>query len=310
MVGVYILDCLQVSYANPRAEEVFGYGDGEMAGHQIADFIVADDLPKVNKELERIWTEHSYLGRVEFLSRHRSGKEVHVGAVGRHALLDGRPVVIGVVQDITDRVLSEAKLSDYAARLERSVLGTVDAVSQMMDLRAPYTAGHEKRVGELSSRIAAEMGLSEHVQRGLRVAGGVHDVGKITVPAEILNRPGKISSIEFDMIKTHAEQGYQVLKNVDFPWPVAEVARQHHERFDGSGYPRGLKGEEIILEARILAVADVVEAMATHRPYRPSLGVEVALAEIERGRGTAFDPVVVDACLKLFREKGYQLAGI
>jgi len=307
MVGVYILDGLQVSYANPRSEEIFGYGDGEMAGRQIADFIVAEDLPKVKKELERIWTEDSYVGHVEFLSRHRSGREVYVGAVGRHAVLDGLSVVIGVVQDVTDKVLSEAKLSDYAARLERSVLGTIDTVSQMMDLRDPYTAGHERRVGELSSRIAAEMGLSEHVQRGLRVAGGVHDLGKITLPAEILNRPGKLSPIEFEMIKTHAEQGYQVLKNVDFPWPVAEVARQHHERIDGSGYPRGLKGEEIILEARILAVADVVEAMSTHRPYRSAMGVEAALAEIERGRGTVYDPVVVDACLRLFREKAYQL---
>ena len=179
----------------------------------------------------------------------------------------------------------------------------------MMDLRDPYTAGHEKRVGELSARIAAEMGLSENFQRGMRVAGGVHDVGKITVPAEMLNKPGKLSAIEFEMIKSHAEQGYEVLKNVDFPWPVAEVARQHHERIDGSGYPRGLKGEEIILEARIMAVADVVEAMSTHRPYRPALGVDAALAEIERGRGTAFDPVVAEACLRLFRETGYQLPG-
>jgi len=305
MVGVYMLDGLTLSYANPRTEEIFGYGDGEMAGLQLADFIVPDDLPTVQKELERIRTEDSYLGHVEFRSRLRSGMEVHVGGVGRNAVLEGRSVVVGVLQDITNRVLSDRKLSEYAARLERSVIGTVDAVSHMMDLRDPYTAGHERRVGELSSHIAEEMGLSEDRQRGLRVAGAVHDVGKITLPAEVLNKPGRISTIEFEMIKTHAEQGYQVLKNVDFPWPVAEVARQHHERIDGSGYPRGLKGEEIILEARILAVADVVESMASHRPYRPALGVESALAEIERGRGTAFDPAVVDACLRLFREKGY-----
>ena len=202
---------------------------------------------------------------------------------------------------------AQQSLVDYVARLEQSVLGTVDAVSVMMDMRDPYTSGHERRVGELAAAIGAEMGLDANVQRGLRVAGAVHDVGKISVPAEILGKPGRISAIEFEMVKTHAQEGYEVLKGIDFPWPVAEVARQHHERIDGSGYPRGLKGDAILLEARILAVADVVEAMASHRPYRAGMGIVPALAEIEQGRGRLYDSKAADACLRLFHERGYVL---
>ena len=187
------------------------------------------------------------------------------------------------------------------------MFGTIATVSKMMDLRDPYTSGHERRVGEVSVAIAAEMGLDANIQRGLRVAGNLHDVGKITVPAEILSKPGKLSALEFEMIKEHAAQGYEILKDIDFPWPVAEVARQHHERVDGGGYPRGLKGEEIVMEARVLAVADVVEAMSSHRPYRAGAGIERAVDEIESGRGTAYDTNVVDACLRLFRDKGYSI---
>lgn len=310
MVGVYMLDGENLIYANPRTAEILGHAAADLEGKPLLPMIVEADRQQVKDLLDRIQCGEAEAGRIEYRLKGRREERVIVGTELRRANLAAKSVVMGVLQDVTSRVRSEEKEREYTSRLERAVIGTVDAVSQMMDLRDPYTAGHEKRVGELSSRIAAEMGLDEYMQRGLRVAGAVHDVGKITLPAEILNRPGKLSPLEFGMIKTHAEQGYQVLKNVDFPWPVAEVARQHHERFDGSGYPRGLKGEEIILEARILAVADVIEAMASHRPYRPTMGIEAALAEIERGRGAAFDPVVVDACMRLFREKGYQLAAI
>ena len=201
----------------------------------------------------------------------------------------------------------QQSLRDHVARLEKSVLGTVDAVSVMMDMRDPYTSGHERRVGELAAAIGAEMGLDADLQRGLRVAGAVHDIGKIAVPVQILGKPGRISAIELEMVKTHAQEGYEVLKGIDFPWPVAEVALQHHERMDGSGYPQGLKGEEILLEARVMAVADVIEATASHRPYRPGIGIDQALAELAQGRGRLFDSNAVDACLRLFRERGYVL---
>jgi HD-GYP domain-containing protein (c-di-GMP phosphodiesterase class II) len=186
-------------------------------------------------------------------------------------------------------------------------MGTVDVTMSMIALRDPYTAGHEQRVAEIAVAIGAELGFDARRQEGLRVAGHLHDVGKITIPAEILSKPGKLSAIEFQLIQGHAQSGYDVLKSVKFPWPVAEVALQHHERIDGGGYPQGLKGEAILLEARIMAVADVIEAMSSHRPYRPGLGIDNALGEIERGRGSAYDPIVADACLKLFREKGYAI---
>ena len=193
------------------------------------------------------------------------------------------------------------------ARLNRAVQGTIQVVSAMGELRDAYTYGHERRVGEVSTAIAAEMGLPPEQVEGVRVAGYLHDVGKIAVPAEILSKPARLTPTEFALVKQHAQQGYEILKSAEFPWPVAEAAWAHHERLDGSGYPRGLKGEDILLEARILAVADTVEAMASHRPYRPGLGIDKALAEVERGRGAQYDAVVVDACLRLFRDKGYAI---
>ena len=169
-------------------------------------------------------------------------------------------------------------------------------------MRDPYTAGHQRRVGELAAAIAQELGLSDDKIHGLRLAASIHDLGKIKVPAEILAKPGKLTNIELMLIKAHAQAGYDILKDIAFPWPIATIVWQHHERLDGSGYPLGLKDDQILFESRIMAVADVVEAMASHRPYRPSLGMEATLAEIERGRGSAYDPAVVDACLKVIRE--------
>ncbi len=191
--------------------------------------------------------------------------------------------------------------------LQDALMHTVEVVMHLGEMRDPYTAGHQKRVAEIAVAISAELGFDAERQQGMRVAGYLHDVGKINIPAEILSKPGKLTDIEYSLVKGHAQAGYDVLAHVDFPWPIAQVAFQHHERLDGTGYPRGLKGEEIIIEARILAVADVVEAMASHRPYRAGLGIDKALDEIKRGSGIAYDVTVVDACHKLFNEKGYQL---
>jgi putative nucleotidyltransferase with HDIG domain len=184
---------------------------------------------------------------------------------------------------------------------------SVEVATTLSEMRDPYTAGHERRVAEIAVAIGAELGFDARRQEGLRVAGYLHDIGKITIPAEILAKPTKLTPLEYELIKGHAQASCDVLKNVEFPWPVADIALQHHERMDGNGYPQGLKGEAILLEARILAVADVIEAMSSHRPYRPGLGIEAALAEIERGRGTAYDANVADTCLRLFREKGYAI---
>jgi putative two-component system response regulator len=202
-------------------------------------------------------------------------------------------------QMVAERTTS---LKDTMKRLRQTLDGIVDAMALTVETRDPYTAGHQRRVADLSCAIAREMGISEEQEAGVRTAGTIHDLGKITVPAEILSKPGRISEAEFTIIKTHPQVGYEILKGIEFPWPVAEIALQHHERMNGSGYPRGLKGQEILQEARIVGVADVVEAMASHRPYRPALGIDKALEEIRKNRGVLYDPEVVDACVRVFEE--------
>ncbi len=198
-------------------------------------------------------------------------------------------------------------VEERTQKMRQAMLNTAYAAAAMLDLRDPYTAGHQRRVGNLASIIGREIGLSEDLQEGLNLIGCIHDVGKIMVPTDILNKPGQISELEYELIKEHAQKGYEVLRNYEMPWPVAEIIYQHHERLDGSGYPRGLKGDEIYLETCIISVADVVEAMMTHRPYRPSLGLKAALDEITLNKGTLYHPDVVDVCVKLFLKKDYQL---
>ena len=214
---------------------------------------------------------------------------------------------IGALEMRTKREQAEAELKESVEKLKRALNGTVLALSEILQRRDPYTAGHQIRVAKLASAIAREMGFSDDRIEGIRIAGLLHDIGKISVPSEILARSGRISDLETDIIETHAQVGYEILKTIEFPWPVLEAVLQHQERLDGSGYPAGLSGDKIILEARILAVADVVEAMSSHRPYRPTLGMDIALAEISDNRGIRYDPEVVDACLRLIREKGYKI---
>ena len=201
----------------------------------------------------------------------------------------------------------DERLKNTLAQLREAMNGTIQAMKSTVEMKDSYTAGHQQRVSDLARSIAKEMCLSEKQIDGIRMAGSVHDLGKIFVPSEILNRFGGITDMEFDIIKTHAKSGYNILKNIDFPWPIAQIVFQHHERVNGSGYPNGCKGEEILLEAKILAVADVVEAMASQRPYREALGIDKALDEISNNKGALYDPKVVDACIKLFTEKGYKL---
>ena len=215
--------------------------------------------------------------------------------------------IMGLTRDITERMQTERELYQTLDNLRKSFGATVQVMVSAVEMRDPYTAGHQLRVADLARTIATEMGLPQDKIEGIRMAGSIHDIGKLSIPAEILSRPTKLTNIEFSMIKEHPQSGYEMLKNVDSPWPLAQIVYQHHERMNGTGYPRNLKGNEILMEARIMAVADVVEAMASHRPYRAALGIEAALEEIEKNKGIIYDADVVDACLKLFREKGYQL---
>ena len=198
----------------------------------------------------------------------------------------------------------------HALLLRQSLEQSIQTIAATVEARDPYTAGHQHRVSELATAIASEMSLSENQIQGIRLAAIIHDLGKIHIPSEILSKPGKLNKIEFMLIQTHPEEGYNILKDVKFPWPIADIILQHHEKLDGSGYPQGLKGDEILLEAKIICVADIVEAMSSHRPYRASLGIEPALEEIKRGRGIWYEPSVVDVCLKLFEEKKFQFSTV
>jgi PAS domain S-box-containing protein/putative nucleotidyltransferase with HDIG domain len=212
-----------------------------------------------------------------------------------------------IVRDITDRKQAAEKLEKTLENLRQTNAATVQVMAHVVETRDAYTAGHQRRVAGIAVAIAEEMGLSFHTIEGIRMAGVIHDIGKISIPAEILSKPGDLRKKEFELIKDHPQMGYEILKDVEFPWPIAEIVHQHHERMDGSGYPGGLSGNKILLEARIIAVSDVVEAIASHRPYRPARGIDVALSEIEANRGVLYDGDVVDACLHLFRERGYKI---
>ena len=207
-----------------------------------------------------------------------------------------------------ERQRAEAEVQHSLEKVKKALDGTVLAVANTVEMRDPYTAGHQRQVAQLAAAIAQEMGFPPERVEGMRVLGCLHDIGKIAIPAEILSKPGRISAMEFTLIQDHPRVGYEIIKDIDFPFPLAEGILQHHERLNGSGYPQGISGPDIILEARILGVADVVEAMASHRPYRRSLGIDQALEEISRNRGILYDPEVVDVCLKLFLEKGFSFS--
>lgn len=236
-----------------------------------------------------------------------SGRRVWVRTVGAPVRDDeGKIVKVqGAFQDISRRKEAEMRLKGALHRLEGVTKSIIQVVVKTIELKDPYTAGHQERVGDLAGAIASEMGLPESVEEGIRIAGTIHDLGKIAVSSEILSKSRELADIEFALVKEHAQFGYNILKNVEFEWPVAHMVHQHHERLDGSGYPLGLHGDAICPGARIIAVADVVEAMASHRPYRPPRGLDQALEEIRSKKGVLYDPEVVDACIGLFTEKGY-----
>jgi HD-GYP domain-containing protein (c-di-GMP phosphodiesterase class II) len=201
----------------------------------------------------------------------------------------------------------QLELQDSFENLKKVMNATVQAISTTIEKRDPYTSGHQQRVADLSRTIAREIGFSENEIEGIYIAAAIHDIGKISLPAEILSKPVPLSDIEISLIQAHSQTGYDILKGIKFPWPIAEIVLQHHERLDGSGYPRGLAGDDILMAARIIGVADVVETMASHRPYRPSMGIDKALEEVTQNRGVLYESLVVDACLKIFNTEGFQL---
>ena len=290
--------------ANPAMARIFGYDTPEELISEVTD--IGHQLCAHHEEFARLVAEVEKRGFArdhEIKALRKDGSTICIYCTMR-AVRDDQGRIIyyeGIIQDMTDRKKS-------VELLKEALDGTVRAIAALVETKDPYTAGHQRHVGDLAGAIAKEMGLAEEVTEGLRIAGMIHDIGKISVPAEILSMPRKLTEIEMSLIKSHPQSGYDILKDIDFPWPVAQIVLQHHERLDGSGYPLGLKGSEIMPEVRILAVADVVEAIVSHRPYRPALGLNLAIDEISKNRGILYDPDVVAACLKLLTNNQYILA--
>ncbi|MEN6358849.1 MAG: PAS domain S-box protein [Smithella sp.] len=269
----------------------------------LTNFVPEEDRMKLAKVFQEIIQKGNMtINENRIISR--SGRIYLVEWHGRSVTREkgSSNIFVGVGLDITDR-------KNSMDQLRKALGGTVLAIALVVESKDPYTAGHQRRVADISRAIATEMGLSPDRIEGIRMAGIIHDIGKVSVPAEILSMPRKLTDLEFSLIKTHAQSGYDILKDIEFPWPIARMVLEHHERMNGSGYPNGLTGDKLLPESRILAVADVVEAMATYRPYRAALGLSAALEEIAKNRGILYDPEAVDACLRLFREKGFSIKG-
>lgn len=292
---------------NLRFSELFGYSLKEIKGKNINSGIIhPPEKIEEGKDMDNKALSKGYVN-FETIRKKKDGTLFPVSMSGSPIIVDGKPRgIIGMFLDITERKTTEEQLKESFKKLQKTMEDSIYSISLVTEARDAYTAGHQRKVSKLAVALAKEMGFSKDKVEGIKIAALIHDVGKINLPAEILSKPGKLSDIEFNLIKNHSQIGYDILKKVDFLWPVAEIVLQHHEKMNGSGYPRGLKGDEILLEAKIICVADVVEAMSSHRPYRPALGIDKALEEISQNRCTLYDPKVVDTCLKLFKEKDFK----
>ena len=306
--GILILDgeSGHITQANPFISEMLGLTMNVMLGKSLWEVGLFPDREQVEPILKEL-RETGYVRRDDLHLPSKNGNPHEVVFISNRYRAGQNLVIQCNIRDITDRKTAERLAIKYQSETMQSLHQIVAALVALNEARDPYTAGHELRVSELAFAIAMELNLSAHLCEGIRITGLVHDIGKFTIPAEILTKPHGISPQELALLQTHAQAGYEALRQIKFPWPVAEAVWQHHERLNGTGYPRGLKGDQISLEGRILAVADTVEAMASNRPYRVSPGLEAGLAAVEAGKGSLFDASVVTACLRLFREKNYSL---
>jgi PAS domain S-box-containing protein len=292
-----------ITHANQAVEKMLGYSLEESVGKKLQDIGIVDidDFQTLMQILDEIGITHY----TDVSIKTKSGRHIDTDIY----LTDRAKLVQCNIRDVAERRQAEEQLKHTLESLRKAFGTTIQVMVSAVESRDPYTAGHQIRSTDLARAIAKEMGLSHDRIDGIRMAGSIHDIGKLSIPAEILSKPKKLTEIEFSLIKEHSRSGYEMLKDVESPWPLAQIVYQHHERVDGSGYPRNLKGDDILIEARILAISDVVESMASHRPYRPGLGIDAALDEIEKNKGTLYDADAVDACLRLFREKGFKLEG-
>ena len=287
-------------------EELTGYSRKELLQIDVCDLYTnPEDTALRSNDV----TVSNWKSTRELTLRRKNGQEIIIAETILAIRYDSGKISFydGILEDITDRKQAQLQVDQSLQQLQKTIKEIIEAMAYIGEVRDPYTAGHQRRVAQLSSAMGITMGLKDSQQEGLYMAAFVHDIGKILVPSDILSKPGKLTKYEFEMIKDHTRVGYEILKTIEFPWPIAQIVLQHHERLDGSGYPNGLTTDDIIIEAKILAVADVVEAMSSHRPYRPALGIDAALDEIKKHRGKLYDPVAVDACVNLFEESAYSL---
>jgi putative nucleotidyltransferase with HDIG domain len=276
-----------IRFANPAGEALYEAPQGKLVGRPFAQPLVTG-------------THH------EVILKRTADRETVCEMDIVETEWEEADAYLAVLRDITDRKRLEENLLRSLDRTQNVIKGTIQLIARFLEMKDPYTAGHQKRVSELAFRIAEALGLNELEREGLLMASLIHDIGKISIPSEILSKPGKLSDIEYDLIKTHSQKGYDILKEIEFPWPIARIVLQHHERLDGSGYPAGVRGDNILLASRILTVADVMEAISSHRPYRAALGVEKGMEHIQQFSGIYYDPEVVRECVNLFQEENFE----
>jgi PAS domain S-box-containing protein len=295
--GMYVM-------INPAFSNITGYAEADIIGKTDVELNIWDSLQSRENFITGLKSDREIIS-LESGFRTKDGTILY-GLISAAVIkLNGVPHCLSICRNITDRKLAEEQLRESLNQVRRAVGTTVQVLVATVEAKDPYTAGHQRRTTDLARAIATEMGLPFEKIEGIRLAGIIHDIGKINVPSEILSKPYKLSSDEYSLIKEHVRFGYDILQCVESPWPLAEIVYQHHERIDSSGYPRKLKGYEILIEAKILAIADVVEAMSSHRPYRAALGIPAALQEIENNKGKCYDYDFANACIRLFREKNY-----
>lgn len=304
---IYVLkEDFSLKYANPAMENLVGLKLDELLGKKAPFPWWPEKLKSKYIKSFREDMKEGITGR-ELLIVNNMGEEFWIKTYNKLVLADEKlKYVIINWFDITHRKLMENNLKESYRKLEKALQGTINTLGNIVEKRDPYTSGHQKRVSKLAVAISNELGLDRESIECIKTAADIHDIGKINIPVSILTKPGKLTNIEFDLIKTHPDVGYEMVKEIEFPMPVAEIILEHHEKLDGSGYPRGLKGKDIMFEAKILTVSDVVEAMSSDRPYRPSLGMQIALNEIKRNKGKLYDSRAVDACVKVVTKKGFK----
>ncbi len=300
--GIAIIQDSLFKYINPRAAELGGFSLEELIDAPFSRYLATADLAFLESTYSRDPDDAEASAIFEAAVKRKDGTLVNVELNTGPITYEGKRANLVILRDVSDRRRTEEELGRTLERLRKAMGATIQAMSLTIETRDPYTAGHQKRVSDLARAIATEMKLSHEEIDAIRMAASIHDLGKISIPAEILSKPGKISEYEYRLIQNHPQIGFEILRTIEFPWPIAEIVLQHHERMNGSGYPNGLRGDDISLIARILAVADVVEAMVSHRPYRSALTLGEAIHEITKNRGSLYDPDAVDACKRLFVE--------